>query len=146
MDRMSKEKRSKVMRSIKSKDTKPELYFEKEILVGNGYVKHHRRTYNADFVYKTQMVAIFVDGCFWHGKDFDYNNTKLNEHWKNHIQGNIDRDKKNRLSLEMSGWVVLSYWEDELEENKELIKREVQNIVEERTINPPEHSQIELSL
>jgi len=144
MDRITKQQRSKIMSSIKSKDTKPELFFEKKILPQKNYSKHYRRAFNADFVYKSQMVAIFVDGTFWHGKYFDYNTTKLNNHWKNHIQNNINRDKKNRLALEKIGWIVLSYWEDELEKNKKKIKREIINILKERTLKPPLHSQIEL--
>jgi len=95
------------MRSIKSSGTKPELYFEKEILTVDGYTRQCRMAFNADFAYESQMIAIFVDGTFWHGKDFDYENTRLNDHWKNHIQGNIDRDAKNRKYLSNSGWVNL---------------------------------------
>ena len=90
------------MRSIKSSGTKPELYFEKEILTVDGYTKQCKIAFNSDFAYEPQMIAIFVDGTFWHGKDFDYENSKLNDHWKNHIQGKIDRDSKNRKYLSNS--------------------------------------------
>ena len=122
-DTFSKEKRSQIMRQVKSsrnKSTEIKLikYFKK-----NG-IKGWRRNYKIfgkpDFVFITSKVAIFVDGCFWHGHNCRNTKPKDNkEYWDKKIDRNIQRDKQVTKHLERIGWTVIRIWECELkDENK----------------------------
>ena len=83
-------------------------------ILPEGFLPQYRYAFNADFVYVREKIAIFVDGDFWHGKYFEEKKEKYTEHWRNHIQGNIDRDKRNRGCLREDGWAVLSFWEGDI--------------------------------
>lgn len=122
-DTFSKEKRSQIMRQVKSsrnKSTEIKLikYFKK-----NG-IKGWRRNYKIfgkpDFVFITSKVAIFVDGCFWHGHNCRNTKPKDNKkYWDKKIDRNIQRDKQVKKHLEGIGWTVIRIWECELkDENK----------------------------
>ena len=111
------------MRQVKSsrnKSTEIKLikYFKK-----NG-IKGWRRNYKIfgkpDFVFITSKVAIFVDGCFWHGHNCRNTKPKDNkEYWDKKIDRNIQRDKQVTKHLERIGWTVIRIWECELkDENK----------------------------
>lgn len=144
MDRVDKQTRSKIMRSIKSKDTKPEVLFRKH-LCDRGiidFVPHYKFAFNADIAFPREKIAIFIDGNFWHGKDFEQNRDKLSGHWQKHIEGNIERDKRNRKLLEDNQWVVLSFWEDEImsEAIGEIVE-EVESVVIFRKNNLPMNRQ-----
>lgn len=126
-DVYNKEKRSSVMRNVKSKGNKStELaliaVFQKEGIKGwrRGYpVKGH-----PDFVLIKQRIAIFVDGCFWHGHDCRNTRPEDNkDFWARKIEGNVKRDKVVTQLFEKRGWVVLRIWECELKKknNTELI-------------------------
>src|SRR3989338_10512229 len=68
-DNLSKEKRSKVMASIKGKNTKPELVIRKMLWrKGIRYRTHDKSVFGIpDISIKNKRVAVFIDGCFWHG-------------------------------------------------------------------------------
>ena len=116
-DIYGKGKRSAVMRSIRGKGNKTtELtlitVFKNQGIGGwrRGYpVKGH-----PDFVFLKGHIAIFVDGCFWHGHDCRNTRPKDNEDfWKKKIGCNIDRDKSITAMFEHRGWTVLRIWECE---------------------------------
>lgn len=70
---------------------------------------------NADMVFTRAKVAVFIDGCFWHGCPDHFIPPKNNaEWWAAKIQGNRDRDKRSRDDLRTLGWRVVSIWEHEL--------------------------------
>lgn len=68
-----------------------------------------------DFVFSTQRVAVFVDGCFWHGcptcKRVPSSNV---DYWGRKIERNQTRDAAVDANLKESGWIVLRVWEHEL--------------------------------
>ncbi len=64
---IEKEKRSKIMASIRSKDTKPELMLRKALWKKNLRYRIHYGKEKIDIAFPTKKLAIFVDGCFWHG-------------------------------------------------------------------------------
>lgn len=71
-----------------------------------------RRT--ADIVFPRQRLAVFVDGCFWHGCPEHASWPKSNaEFWRNKIEENIARDVDTTQRLEMAGWKVIRVWEHE---------------------------------
>jgi DNA mismatch endonuclease (patch repair protein) len=68
-----------------------------------------------DFVFPKQKVALFVDGCFWHGCPVHANMPKNNRaFWKKKLQGNKERDKNVSTELRKLGWRVVRVWEHEL--------------------------------
>jgi DNA mismatch endonuclease (patch repair protein) len=68
-----------------------------------------------DFIFREQRLAIFVDGCFWHGCPRCYRRPKSRrKYWDAKVDGNISRDRRNRARLRRMGWRVLRIWEHEL--------------------------------
>ncbi len=56
---------------------------------------------------------MFVDGCFWHGHEchlFKWPKTR-ESFWRNKIQGNVERDRRNKVALEEDGWRIAHIWE-----------------------------------
>ncbi|SPT60528.1 very short patch repair endonuclease [Actinomadura madurae] len=71
-----------------------------------------RRT--ADLVFRPVRVAVFIDGCFWHGCPDHYVLPKTNqEYWREKIGGNVRRDRETDARLREAGWLVLRFWEHE---------------------------------
>ncbi len=72
-----------------------------------------------DFVFRTEKVAVFCDGDFWHGRRWSARRRKLarghnSSYWIAKIQGNITRDGKTRRRLRRLGWKVLRVWESDV--------------------------------
>ena len=124
MDIVDSDTRSRMMASIKGKDTKPEKIIRK-ILTDRGlryrlhgkYLKGKKNTLpgKPDIVLtqKEYRTVIFVNGCFWHAHKcnlFKWPKTRP-EFWKNKISGNHDRDKKNIAACQDLGWRTLVIWE-----------------------------------
>lgn len=120
-DVFNKEKRSQIMRAVKSRDTKSTEKTLLNLFKENG-VTGWRRTYDVkghpDFVFLKQRVAIFVDGCFWHGHDCRNTRPSDNaEYWQKKRERNIRHDKEVTKIFEKRGWTVLRIWECELQKN-----------------------------
>lgn len=72
-----------------------------------------RRT--IDIVFPKAKIAVFLDGCFWHGCPVHATRPKANaEWWRNKLDKNIARDIETTQHLEAAGWTVLRFWEHEL--------------------------------
>lgn len=68
----------------------------------------------ADLVFRTLKVAIFVDGCFWHGCPRHATHPRHNaEWWRAKLDANRERDSRHRARLRGAGWIVLRVWEHE---------------------------------
>ena len=122
-DVFDKQKRSEIMRSVRSKKNKSTELKLIEIFRENG-ITGWRRNYNVkghpDFVFLKQRVAVFVDGCFWHGHDCRNTRPEDNkEYWdkKRHI--NMKHDKEITDLFETRGWRVVRLWECELKKKHE---------------------------
>jgi DNA mismatch endonuclease (patch repair protein) len=77
-----------------------------------------------DFVFPKQKVALFVDGCFWHGCPKHSNMPQNNrEFWVNKLQGNKVRDKLVTRELRKMGWKVVRVWEHELKSLQRVMER-----------------------
>ncbi|GAA4912198.1 very short patch repair endonuclease [Streptomonospora salina] len=107
------------MRSNKGRDTKPELALRRAVhAMGLRYrvayrpVPSVRRT--ADLVFTRARLAVFLDGCFWHGCPEHHTRAKTNaEYWASKVEKNRDRDRQTDRLLEDAGWTVLRAWEHE---------------------------------
>ncbi len=107
------------MRANRGRDTGPEMAVRRALhrrglryRVGVRPVIGLRRT--ADIVFPRQRVAVFIDGCFWHGCPNHATWPKANARWwRNKIETNIQRDRDTDILLRRSGWRVLRFWEHE---------------------------------
>ncbi len=126
-DVFTKEKRSQIMRQVKSsrnKSTELKLiqYFKSHKIIG--WRRNYKIFGNPDFVFVTQKTAIFVDGCFWHGHNCRNTKPKANkEYWDNKIRRNIQRDELVTEYLKIKGWNVIRIWECELKNEKVVLEK-----------------------
>lgn len=117
-DVFDKKARSEIMRAVKSKDTKStELTLIK--LFKENHITGWRHNYNVkghpDFVFLKKRIAIFVDGCFWHGHDCRNTHPSDNaEYWAKKREKNIRHDREITARFESRGWTVIRIWECEL--------------------------------
>lgn len=83
----------------------------------SGWTLHPKGvTGNPDFVFPRQRIAIFVDGCFWHGCPECGHIPKSNrQYWQAKILRNTERDRFKRTQLEGEGWIVVQIWEHALD-------------------------------
>ncbi|WP_285444456.1 very short patch repair endonuclease [Streptomyces sp. ISL-44] len=108
-----------VMQGNRGKDTKPEVRLRSLLhaeglryRVGIRPLPNLRRT--ADIVFPKARVAVFVDGCFWHGcPEHHRPATKNSEFWREKIEGNRRRDAETDGLLRDAGWQVIRVWEHE---------------------------------
>ena len=121
MDVHDKKTRSKNMAAIKGKDTKPELAVRKYLHnKGLRYTLHNKELPGKpDLTLKRYNSVVFVNSCFWHRHKkckkavMPKSNTDF---WRDKLQKNVIRDKKNINSLKKQGWSVLLFWECQLQE------------------------------
>ncbi len=127
-DVFSKAKRSEVMSRIKNRNTKPELTV-RSLLHRMGYRFRLHRTNlpgKPDIVLPRYQTVIFVHGCFWHRhKDcrFAYTPKTRVEFWVKKLESNVIRDQVVKVDLEQLGWQVVTVWECELRDLKNLETR-----------------------
>lgn len=116
MDIKSPEERSKNMAAIRSKDTKPEVYFRK-LLFAQGYrysLNSGRVPGHPDIYLRKYNTAIFIHGCFWHrheGCRYTYMPKSRIEFWQKKFDTNVRRDYVVRNELQESGIKCLIAWE-----------------------------------
>lgn len=117
-DIFNEEKRSDIMQKVHSKNNKSTELKLIQIFKENG-IKGWKRNYSVkghpDFVFPDKKVAVFVDGCFWHGHDCRNTRPSDNaEYWEKKRARNIRHDKEITAIFERRSWTVLRIWECEL--------------------------------
>ncbi len=127
-DVYSPEKRSSVMRKVKSRDTTPELKVRKALTRLGARFRLHRADLpgKPDIVLPGRKLAIFVHGCFWHGHDCARGSRvpKANrDYWTAKVARNCARDEENRAALTAKGWRVETIWECDLSDEATLSAR-----------------------
>lgn len=113
----TRSQRSYNMSRIRNRDTKPELKLRKALTaLGQRYRLSPRDVPGRpDIVIRKAKLAIFVDGCFWHGCPEHYQPPAANaDFWRRKISANMARDKDTAAALKASGWTVLRFWEHEI--------------------------------
>ncbi|WP_086792995.1 very short patch repair endonuclease [Streptomyces thermovulgaris] len=115
--------RRRNMQAIRNRDTKPEWLIRRLVharglryRVAAKPLPGLRRT--ADMVFGPAKVAVFIDGCYWHGCPEHYVPPKTNPgYWSDKIARNIARDRDTDQRLKEAGWTVLRFWEHEPSED-----------------------------
>lgn len=124
--------RRRNMQAIRSRDTTPERLVRRLVhaqglryRVAARPLSDLRRT--ADMVFRPAKVAVFIDGCYWHGCPEHYVSPKTNPgYWSDKVARNIARDRDTNERLQAAGWLVLRFWEhDPAEECSEAIRQAV---------------------
>lgn len=137
MDFLTPEQRSKLMSAIRSTNTKDEVRLAKALwALGYRYRRNNKTVFGKpDFTFKKIKLAIFVDGEFFHGKnwDIDRNRIKTNsEFWIKKIERNMQRDIEVNAYLESQNWKVLRFWSNDIKKNLDACILEIQNAINER--------------
>jgi DNA mismatch endonuclease (patch repair protein) len=109
----------KSMQANTGRDTKPELELRRAVhamglryYVNRRPIRAVRRT--ADLVFPRLKLAVFLDGCFWHGCSEHHTVAKTNAtFWAEKAEGNRRRDAHTNATLTAAGWTVLRIWEHE---------------------------------
>ena len=88
-----------------------------------------------DIAITKYKVAVFVDGEFWHGENWEERKTKLKsnrEYWIEKIEENIARDKKNDKLLQEMGWIPIHFWEKEIKKDLSQCVHTIVDVVQAR--------------
>lgn len=122
----------RTMLGNRRRDTAPELVIRR-LLHSHGlryrvdWPLPFDRRRRADIVFTKQKVAVFIDGCFWHGCPEHYIAPRANsEFWADKVAGNEARDRDTDHRLFELGWTVLRFWEHE---DARVVARQVESIL-----------------
>lgn len=127
---------SEVKRRNRARDTKAEMLLRRALWArGLRYRLHDTRLPGKpDIVFRQARLVVFVDGDFWHGRDWRRRRAKLARgsnagYWIPKIEANIARDRKITRALKKAGWIVLRFWETDVLEAPDQITDEIRGAV-----------------
>lgn len=137
MDNLTPEQRSKNMKAIKCKDTKAECVLRKKLWsMGYRYRKNYKNLIGKpDIVFTKYKLAVFCDGEFWHGKDYEKSTGRIGtnkEYWTEKIKRNIVRDNEVNKHLEDEGWTVVRFWNKDIIKDTDLCVKRIQDIINKK--------------
>ncbi len=102
-----------------------------------GWRRHLPLPGRPDFVFRAARLAIFVDGCFWHGCPRHGRNPGTNTgYWLPKLARNKMRDKEITSGLRKAGWMVMRFWEHQLQ-NPKAVAAKISRALAENTRSPP---------
>ncbi len=117
MDTVSKQKRSEIMSRVRSRDSKIEVSFRKELWRHGFRYRKNSSTYfgKPDIILPKHETVIFVDSCFWHGCKKHCRLPAIRKNfWTGKINGNKKRDKEVNKHYKKIGWRIIRIWEHDL--------------------------------
>lgn len=120
-DKFSKEVRSRIMASVKGKNTSLERFVFRELRRRKvHFQKHYKKAPGTpDIAIPSRKLAIFVDGDFWHGYRYPAWKHKIRKKfWRDKIERNRRRDRRNFAKLRHLGWKFLRVWEHEIKADR----------------------------
>ena len=135
-DVLTPEQRRKNMQHIRGKDTTIEVILRKALWArGYRYRKNYKRIPGSpDIVLTKYKIAIFCDGEFFHGKDWEVLKPRLeksnnSEFWIKKISRNLERDDEINKKLLSMGWTVISFWGNENKKNTDECIRVIEETI-----------------
>lgn len=128
------------MSKVKLKGGKAETLLAKALWhKGYRYRKNDKRLPGSpDIAILKYRIAVFIDGEFWHGKDWKIRKSRLKrnrEYWIEKIEENIARDFRNDQLLTQIGWMPIHFWEKEVIKNLSVCVAEIEDIILEQLID-----------
>lgn len=137
MDNLKPEQRHKNMQHIKSKGTQIERIFRKALWrEGIRYRKNYDKLPGKpDIAITKYKIAIFCDGEFFHGKDWEQLQIKLknsnnSDYWIKKIQRNINRDYEVEQAIRAKGWIVLRFWGKDIKHDVNMCVKTVKEAIQ----------------
>ena len=135
-DVLTPEQRRKNMQHIRGKDTTIEVILRKALWArGYRYRKNYKRIPGSpDIVLTKYKIAIFCDGEFFHGKDWEVLKPRLeksnnSEFWIKKISRNLERDDEINKKLLFMGWTVIRFWGSEIKKNTDECIRVIEETI-----------------
>lgn len=146
------EQRKKNMSKIRGKDTKIEVALRKALWTkGYRYRKNYKKIPGSPDICLTKYkIAIFCDGEFFHGKDWEVRKAKIQqgnngEYWVRKIQENILRDEEKDKELNFLGWTVIHFWGNDILKNTDECIRVIEETIFELQLGESELSEDEVN-
>lgn len=105
------------MRATRGRDTGPELAIRRIVHAAGLRYRVDERPLpdlnrRADMVFRSRKIAVFIDGCYWHGCPEHHTVARANaEYWATKVERNRERDHHTSECLIAEGWIVLRFWE-----------------------------------
>jgi len=125
--------RSEQMARIRGRDTQPEVALRRALWAeGRRYRLHAAAPVGRpDIVFPSRRVAVFIDGCQWHGCPSHYVAPRSSvEFWAAKLSENTSRDRRQTLELEALGWTVLRVWEHEVFEKLRAVVERIARVLD----------------
>jgi len=134
MDNLSPSDRLKTMRAVMGKGTRLERrVFAMMAGMGLKGWKIHPQGIpgNPDAAFIERKIAIFINGCFWHGCPVCKRPLPVANagYWSRKIARNVQRDERLRVELKMEGWQVVEVWEHQLKKGRGRVRRKLRSII-----------------
>ncbi len=130
---------SKAKRKNRKTDSQPEVLLRRALWqLGLRYRKNVKTMPGKpDIVFLSARVAVFCDGDFWHGRNWEALQAKLKrgsnpDYWIPKISRNMQRDVEHNETLESEGWLVIRLWESDIRQSPEDAARQIQEAVQSR--------------
>lgn len=132
---MTSLQRHRNMQHIRSSNTKPEILLRKALWHAG---IHYRKNYTAlpgkpDIVLTKPKIAIFIDGDFWHARwhqDCPGEQISSNkEYWRKKLSRNVEHDKEVNDELTDLGWLVLRFWESDIQKDLTAVVQEIKKYI-----------------
>ncbi|WP_375292549.1 very short patch repair endonuclease [Sphingomonas melonis] len=144
-DTLTIAERSERMSRVRAKDTKPEMIVRRMVHgMGYRYRLHDRRLPGSpDLVFRSRRKVIFVHGCFWHRHpDPSCKLARMpksrQDFWGPKLEGNRERDERNREELDSEGWRQMVVWECECR-HKEQLRNKLREFLEDNNAEHARH-------
>lgn len=125
------------MQANKANGTSSETMLAKALwLKGYRYRKNDKSVLGKpDITFKKLKIAIFTDGEFWHGKDWQIKKPKIasnQEYWIKKIERNMERDRQTQETLEASGWTILRFWHRQIKKNLNECVEAIEQVISQK--------------
>lgn len=127
--------RSYIMSRIRAKNTKPELLLRNALWAKGIRYRIHAKELpgKPDIVIRRYRLAIFVDGEFWHGHQWERTKGRIKSNrqfWWSKIERNIERDNENNAALIAAGYTVFRFWGEDVRKNLHKCVNQVELYIE----------------
>lgn len=133
---------SRIMAAVRSRGTKPEIRLQQALRALKRRFRLHPPDVpgSPDIVFPRERVAVFLDGDFWHGRQWrlrglkslasQFSRSPNRAYWIQKITRNVQRDRRTTRGLRRLGWHVVRLWESDLTKNADRCVRRVQRVLE----------------
>lgn len=133
VDKFTREKRSSIMREVKSENTQLEIIVRSALWKRGLRFRKNVKSLpgKPDIVFSRLRLAIFIDSCFWHGCPYHFRMPKSNvNYWNEKINRNKQRDEELNKKYKEMNWKIIRIWEHEIMKDLESIIDKIEVIVE----------------